>query len=95
MGIVHLGNTVWRELTHIAGLEIPDDESPPPADQVCMFMACVGRTVNASEPDVTETRVETISEMINEVFVTPYGAFPATDSQAHGRFGTAKLGLIK
>ena len=104
-GVVNSGNYVWRQTIEAGGWDIPDSKSPLPAPDACMLGADVRHTVTSSVLDITETRVQTISDTIllhlDKCILTAgvagklYGRLSATSSQTHGKYGRAKLSPLQ
>ena len=103
--VVESGNKVWRETIDLAGWDIPDSKSPKPSDNTCLLGADVRHDKDGSVLDITETRVDTLEQLILEHLNSDllsagaaaklYGRLSATSSQSNGKYGRAKFGPIK
>ena len=103
--VVECGNKVWRETIDLAGWDIPNSKSPKPSNNTCLLGADVRHDGDASVLDITETRVDTLEQLIMEHLNSNllsagaagklYGRLSATSSQSNGKYGRAKLGPIK
>ena len=103
--VVKSGNKVWRETVDLAGWDIPNSKSPKPSSNTCLLGADVRHDKDGSVLDITETRVDTLEQLILEHLNSDllsagaagklYGRSSATSSQSNGKYGRAKLGPIK
>ena len=62
--VVESGNHVWRKTIETAGWDISDSKSPPPSNEACLLGADVRHHKQGSELDITETRVDTLEQLL-------------------------------